>query len=78
MEFIVTILPATVVHCVCPVRFSGDYVSHAHFGGGIFSKKETKGDEKEDGPKTKKEIIEEIIAKSKKAKVRHVVVSVEE
>nr|CAB3264402.1 nucleolar protein 14-like [Phallusia mammillata] len=48
---------------------SGEYVTHAHFGGGIFSKKED-GDEvdQNDESRSRKDIIDEIIAKSKKAK----------
>nr|XP_039258830.1 nucleolar protein 14-like [Styela clava] len=51
---------------------SGEYVSEAHFGGGIFRKKssnEENDDEDESmKPKSRKEIIDEIILKSKKAK----------
>jgi hypothetical protein len=51
--------------CVC----SADIVSDEHFGGGMLSMKPAVDEEKRE--KTWKERMEEVIAKSKKAKVRN-------
>lgn len=44
-------------------------MAEAHFGGGIFTKKNADQEGDEEKPKTRKEIMDEIILKSKKAKV---------
>uniref|UniRef100_H2XRS3 Nucleolar protein 14-like n=1 Tax=Ciona intestinalis TaxID=7719 RepID=H2XRS3_CIOIN len=46
---------------------SGEYVENAHFGGGFFTKKSSEGNDNE-LTKTRKEVIDDIIAKSKLAK----------
>ena len=49
-------------------------MSEAHFGGGIFTKKSNSAEDSEEKrPKTKKEIMDEIILKSKKAKVKWII-----
>ena len=48
-------------------------MEQAHFGGGMFKKKTVSGEDENEKPKSRKDAIQEIIAKSKTAKVTSVI-----
>ena len=51
------------------IAFAADYVEQAHFGGGMFKKKANAENGEAEQPKSRKDVMLDIIAKSKTAKV---------